>query len=115
VILTGLATNWADNDPLLTAIFNAMSISFPSGERNFIDPVRSYEDRITDEKPLKEVKGFFKQEGIHSREHRKYNKMLCQQRGYDLEDLENVFLRSLEKAKNNPQITPKIMLTLHGD
>ena len=105
-----LAADWADNDPFLTAIFNAMSISFPSGERNFIDSVRAYEDRITDEKLLSEVKGFYKQEGIHSREHRKYNKMLCQQRGYDLEDLENVFLRNLEKSKNNPQITPRIML-----
>ncbi|MGB1158748.1 MAG: metal-dependent hydrolase [Porticoccaceae bacterium] len=105
-----LATDWADNDPFLTAIFNAMSISFPSGERNFIDSVRAYEDRITDEKLLKEVKGFYKQEGIHSREHRKYNKILCQQRGYDLEDLENVYLRNLEKSKNNPQITPRIML-----
>lgn len=105
-----LATDWADNDPFLTAIFNAMSISFPSGERNFINSVRAYENRITDEKLLSEVKGFYKQEGIHSREHRKYNKVLCQQRGYDLQDLESVYLRTLEKAKNNPQITPRIML-----
>ena len=72
-----LATDWLDNDPFLTAVFNAMSLSFPSGERHFIDSVRAYEDRITDEKLLKEVKGFYKQEGIHSREHRNYNKLLC--------------------------------------
>jgi len=30
-----LASDWADNDPFLTAVFNAMSMSFPSGERNF--------------------------------------------------------------------------------
>ena len=83
-----LATDWADSDPVLTAIFNAMSISFPSGEKNFIDSVRAYEKRINDEKLLKDIKGFYKQEGIHSREHRKYNKTLCEQRGYNLEELE---------------------------
>ena len=72
-----LATDWADNDPFLTAFFNAMSISFPSGERNFIDSVRAYEDRITDPKLASEVKDFYQQEAIHSREHRKYNRLLC--------------------------------------
>ena len=91
-----LATDWADNDPFLTAFFNAMSISFPAGERNFIDSVRAYEDRITDAKLAKDVADFYQQEAIHSREHRKYNKLLCQQRGYDLASLERVFLDRLE-------------------
>ena len=105
-----LATDWADNDPFLTAVFNAMSMSFPSGERNFIDSVRHYQDRITDEKLLNDVKGFYKQEGIHSREHRKYNKILCEQRGYDYDDLESVFLKSIEKGNNDPRITPRVIL-----
>ena len=57
-----LATDWADNDPFLTAFFNAMSISFPAGERNFIDSVRAYEDRITDAKLAKDVADFYQQE-----------------------------------------------------
>ncbi len=105
-----LASDWADNDPFLTAVFNAMSMSFPSGERNFIDSVRHYQDRITDEKLLNDVKGFYKQEGIHSREHRKYNKILCEQRGYDYDDLESVFLKSIEKGNNDPRITPRVIL-----
>ena len=105
-----LATDWADNDPFLTAFFNAMSISFPAGERNFIDSVRAYEDRIADAKLAKDVADFYQQEAIHSREHRKYNKLLCQQRGYDLASLERVFLDRLETAKNDPQITPRINL-----
>ena len=105
-----LATEWADNDPFLTAVFNAMSMSFPSGERNFIDSVRHYQDRITDEKLLNDVKGFYKQEGIHSREHRKYNKILCEQRGYDYDDLESVFLRRIEMGNNDSRITPRVIL-----
>ncbi len=105
-----LATDWADKDAFLTAIFNAMSISFPSGEKNFIDSVRVYQDRIEDPKLRSEVKGFFKQEGIHSREHRKYNQLLCQQRGYDLEELEGVYLKRIEASKNDPKITNRVML-----
>ena len=105
-----LATDWADKDAFLTAIFNAMSISFPSGEKNFIDSVRVYQDRIEDPKLRSEVKGFFKQEGIHSREHRKYNQLLCQQRGYDLEELEGVYLNRIETSKNDPKITNRVML-----
>ena len=105
-----LATDWADKDAFLTAIFNAMSISFPSGEKNFIDSVRVYQDRIEDPKLRSEVKGFFKQEGIHSREHRKYNQLLCQQRGYDLGELEGVYLNRIEASKNDPKITNRVML-----
>jgi len=105
-----LATDWADNDPVLTAIFNAMSISFPSGEKNFIDSVRAYEGRISDEKLLKDIKGFYKQEGMHSREHRKYNKILCEQRGYNLQKLESIYLRRIEKAKKDPRVTNQMLL-----
>ncbi|MDG1906972.1 MAG: metal-dependent hydrolase [Arenicella sp.] len=105
-----LACDWLHNDPFMTAVFNAMSISFPSGEKNFIDSVRAYEDRITDKKLLEEIKGFYQQESIHSREHRKYNKILCEQRGYDLSKLESVYLNRLKKTKENPHATPRVML-----
>ena len=105
-----LATDWADNDPFVTAIFNAMSISFPSGEKNFIDSVRTYEKQINDEKLLKDIKGFYKQEGMHSGEHRKYNKTLCEQRGYNLQELEGVYLRRIKTAKSNPRVTNKVLL-----
>jgi len=105
-----LATDWVDNDAFLTAVFNAMSLSFPVGERSFIDSVRHFEEKIDDEKLLKEVKGFYRQEGIHSREHRKYNKILCEQRGYDLEALEGIYIEHNEASKKNPRVTPLVRL-----
>jgi predicted metal-dependent hydrolase len=105
-----LATDWFDNDPFLTAIFNAMSMSFPSGEKNFIDSIRHYEDQIKDPKLLNEIRGFYQQEGIHSREHRRYNKILCEQRGYDHDTMEGVYLVTQAKAEENPDVTPKVML-----
>ncbi|MEM7020275.1 MAG: metal-dependent hydrolase, partial [Pseudomonadota bacterium] len=67
-------------------------------------------EQITDEKLRSEVRGFYKQEGIHSREHRKYNKILCEQRGYDLQELEGVYLKGIEQAKNDSRVTPIVML-----
>jgi predicted metal-dependent hydrolase len=105
-----LANDWLGNDPFMTAVFNAMSLSFPTGEKEFIDSVRVYEDRITDEKLLKEIRGFYQQEGFHSREHRKYNKLLCEKRGYDLQELEGVYIKSVVESRENSKVTPRVML-----
>ena len=39
-----LANDWLDNDPFKTAFFNALSMTFPAGERFFIESVRHYKD-----------------------------------------------------------------------
>ena len=83
-----LSKDWLDNDPFKTAFFNALSMSFPAGERFFINSVRNYEDEVKDPKLKKEMTQFYGQEGIHSREHRRYNQMLCDLRGYSREKME---------------------------
>lgn len=105
-----LATDWVDNDPFMTAVLNALSLSFPAGERNFIESIKHYERTIKDEKLLNEIRMFYKQEGIHSREHMKYNQLLCEQRGYDLKALEKVYIDHIKSVKNNPRVTPLMML-----
>ena len=54
----------------------------------FLDSVRYYRDRVEDPKLKKEMSRFFGQEGMHSREHSKYNQMLCDLRGYNQEKME---------------------------
>lgn len=83
-----LARDWFDNHPFKTAWYNAMSITFPLGEKFFIDSVRHYADRVTDPKLKEDISGFCGQEGFHRREHDRYNRALCDLRGYDLEYLE---------------------------
>jgi predicted metal-dependent hydrolase len=83
-----LAGDWFDDHPFKTAWFNAMSITFPLGEKFFIDSVRYYADEIYDPKLQEEISGFCGQEGFHRREHERYNNALCQARGYDLDYLE---------------------------
>ena len=53
-----LSKDWLDNDPFKTAFFNALSMSFPAGERFFIDSVRYYHDEVKDPKLKKEMSRF---------------------------------------------------------
>ncbi|MDH4041166.1 MAG: metal-dependent hydrolase [Gammaproteobacteria bacterium] len=94
-----LARDWFDNHPFKTAWFNAMSITFPLGEKFFIDSVRHYAGRITDPKLQAEIRGFCGQEGFHRREHDRYNQALCRLRGYDRDYLEGRLERNIARAK----------------
>src|SRR5437763_9499594 len=69
-----------------TAIYNALSATFPAGEAYFVESVRNFRDGA----PLKlaeEIKGFTTQEAIHSREHDAFNKRAANA-GYELSKIE---------------------------
>ncbi len=59
---------WLGGDAVATAVFNAMSLTFPDGERLFMDAVRHYRAELSG-KLLEDAKALIKQEAIHSREH----------------------------------------------
>jgi len=86
-----LLKDWCFNNPFFTAFFNAISLSFPEGEKAFIASVRAYRNEIKDKRLLKDIDLFCKQEAMHIREHKKYNKLLCDLRGYDQEKLEKKY------------------------
>src|SRR5213592_2529280 len=69
-----------------TAIYNALSATFPIGETYFVESVRAFRDGAPP-KLAEEIKGFTTQEAIHSREHDAFNKRAAQA-GYDLSKLE---------------------------
>ncbi len=72
-----LPLDWHSNDPAITHLYDALSLTFPEGERFFVDSVRYYLDRIEDPELLAQVQDFIRQESIHSREHRSYNDLLA--------------------------------------
>jgi predicted metal-dependent hydrolase len=98
-ITRSLGRDWYDNHPFKTAWFNAMSMTFPLGEKFFIDSVRHFADQIDDPKLNEEIRGFCGQEGFHRREHQRYNESLCEQRGYDLNYLERRLEKNIELGK----------------
>ncbi|MBX9747879.1 MAG: metal-dependent hydrolase, partial [Hyphomonadaceae bacterium] len=69
------AGHWLGGDPVGTAVFNALSITFPDGERLFIDAVRHYRGELSG-KLVDDVKNFIAQEAVHSREHHLLNQLI---------------------------------------
>lgn len=69
-----------------TAIYNALSSTFPVGEAYFVESVRAVRDGAPP-KLAEEIKAFTTQEAIHSREHDAFNKRAAEA-GYDLSKLE---------------------------
>lgn len=72
---------WYDGDPAVTALFNALSMLFPEGERFFVRSVKHYAAKIDNPEVLGPVKAFMGQEGAHSREHAALNALIASQWG----------------------------------
>ena len=71
-----IARHWCAGDAFRTALFNALSMSFPVGEQFFIDSVRKGLQALPPEKQERfreEVQGFIGQEATHRRLHSLYN------------------------------------------
>ena len=77
---------WNGGDPVATALYNALSATFPEGEAFFVESVRRYRDGAPP-RLAGEIKAFTTQEAIHSREHAVFNKAATEA-GYDLTPLE---------------------------
>ena len=80
-----------------TAIYNALSSTFPIGEAYFVESVRAFREG-TPPKLAEEIKAFTTQEVIHSREHDAFNKRAAEA-GYDLSTLEQRVEQRLAVAR----------------
>jgi predicted metal-dependent hydrolase len=85
-----------------TAIYNALSTTFPAGEAFFVESVRAFREG-TPPKLAEEIKAFTTQEAIHSREHDAFNKRAAEA-GYDLGQLEAQVEKRLAITKSKPPI-----------
>lgn len=98
---------WFDNDPVRTHFLNALSLTFPEGERFFVESVRALRTKVTGKKRQEEISGFIGQEAMHSLEHDSFNAMLEAQ-GYEKqckggEALALRFLNGARKRMNKRQ------------
>jgi len=111
-IAESLSRDWLDNHAFKTAWMNAMSITFPLGEKFFIDSVRHFADQVSDTKLQEEIRGFCGQEGFHRREHERYNQALCAARGYDLAYLEGRLEKNIARASKILSPLNRLALTV---
>jgi predicted metal-dependent hydrolase len=89
--------HWLGGDPVGTAVFNALSLTFPDGERLFMDAVKNYRHRLTG-KLLEDAKGFIAQEAVHSREHHQLNSLIDRQR-YPVAEIEDMVRARVKMAR----------------
>lgn len=93
---------WNGGDPVATALYNALSATFPKGEAFFVESVRKFRDGAPP-KLAAEIKAFTTQEVMHSREHVAFNKR-AHEAGYDLKPLEDRVDWRLDMVRSRPPI-----------
>ncbi len=105
------SAHWLGEDPFATAFFNALSVTFPQGERFFMDSVRRFKAGLPP-KLAAEAAAFVTQEAMHTREHVAFNKLVAEQ-GYDVEALEARTRRRLAIARaREPRVQLAVTMAL---
>lgn len=100
----GLKQNrwWLAGDPIATAFYNALSVTFPKGEAFFIEAVKAFREGAP-EKLDREIRAFVQQEVMHSREHVAFNKRVVDA-GYDISRLEAQVDNTMKIIRERPMI-----------
>jgi uncharacterized protein len=93
---------WLGGDPIATAFYNALSVTFPKGEAMFIEAVKAHREGVP-EKLEREIRAFTLQEVMHSREHVAFNRRVVEA-GYDIEPLERAVTETLALIEGRPPI-----------
>ncbi|GAA4761108.1 metal-dependent hydrolase [Stakelama sediminis] len=93
---------WLNDDPVATAFYNALSVTFPRGEGFFIDSVRRFREG-TPPRLDREIAAFIKQEVMHTREHVAFNRHVTDQ-GYDISRLEARVEEDIADSRSRPAI-----------
>src|SRR6476659_2226015 len=93
---------WHGGSVEATAIYNALSTTFPTGEAFFVESVRKFRDGAPP-KLAEEIQAFTTQEAIHSLEHDAFNRRAVDA-GYDLSKLEARVEKRLAVTRSKPPI-----------
>ncbi|MBO9697326.1 MAG: metal-dependent hydrolase [Sphingopyxis sp.] len=93
---------WHSGDPGRTAFFNALSSTFPVGEKFFMTAVRHYREGTP--QPLRgQIDDFLYQESMHTREHVVFNRQ-AEDAGFDIAPAEDRARRTIAWVKRRSPI-----------
>ena len=91
---------WHGGDPVATAFWNALSLTFPQGEAFFVRSVRHYMNDVPE--PLRsQVEAFARQEAYHSREHMALNRQVSDA-GYETREIDEAIRADIQRDKDQP-------------
>ncbi len=93
---------WYAGNPWRTAVYNALSATFPKGEALFIQSVRQFR-HCADARLAREIDSFTAQEAAHGREHLSFNRR-AMDAGYDIAPLETILEQRLARTREHPPI-----------
>lgn len=93
---------WLGGDAVGTAVLNALSLTFPEGERFFIQSVKRFAKGAPDALAA-DIRAFTIQEGAHTREHMAFNAMTARS-GYSVEAVEAYANARLDMARARPPL-----------
>ena len=93
---------WHGGNPYASALYNALSATFPLGEAFFVESVRNHRDGA-DDRLAADIRNFTTQEVVHSREHLAFNRRAADA-GYDLTALEARVQARLALLRSKPPI-----------
>lgn len=92
-----VARHWHGGRRSVSTFFDNLSVFFPRGERFFVASVRAHEAVVRDPALREAVRAFCAQEGMHGREHVRYNDHLAAL-GYPVAEMERRVVRILKLA-----------------
>src|SRR5690349_16719467 len=95
-----LPADWHSGEPGITVFYDALSLTFPEGERFFIHSVRNFSSQVSDAALKQDVEAFTSQESIHSREHMAYNALL-RARGVPVEKFDKLIRTGIRLAERH--------------
>jgi predicted metal-dependent hydrolase len=93
---------WLGGDPVASAWFTALSLTFPRGEAFFIEAVRANREGVPPRLEA-EIRAFVRQEANHSREHIAFNRA-AEAAGYDVREIDRNVASLIEEASEKPPI-----------
>jgi len=109
--MSGLRRYWYKDNAWITHFLNALSTTFPDGERFFIHSVRNFEKQITDPELQAQIRAFIGQEANHGKEHEAFNQALIDQHGLPLENKLKFVRNALAFARRHISHREQLALT----
>jgi predicted metal-dependent hydrolase len=97
---------WFGGDPFQSHLLHALSLTFPDGERFFMDAVRPYLDRVDSPALRHEISHFLAQEAAHGQAHEAFNEWV-RSLGLDAASIVEEVRANLAVARTRP---PKVQL-----
>lgn len=84
--------------PFVSLFWSQLSTAFEPGEKFFIDSARALKDQIKDPALLEEIQEFCRQEGHHTAQHLKFDRM-NEKMGLDVKGCRDRYKRVLDRAR----------------